>query len=78
MMGIEGKIDPELILVLEHVAIQESLGRCFGDLILWLKGGAPIRYVSQESRVFFKVAPEPVEGRVASGSRRQSFHGRED
>jgi hypothetical protein len=43
MMGIEGKIDPELILVLEHVAIQESLGRCFGDLILWLKGGAPIR-----------------------------------
>ena len=43
MMGIEGKIDPELILVLEHVAIQESLGRCFGDLILWLKCGAPIR-----------------------------------
>ena len=61
---VEGPVDPERTLALHHVAIEESLGRCFGDLVLRLERGALVGEKVEERRVVAKVALEFGVGRA--------------
>jgi hypothetical protein len=61
---VEGPVDPERTLALHHIAVEESLGRCFGDLILWLKSGALVGQKVEERRVVAEVTLEFRAGRA--------------
>jgi len=72
---VEGPVDPERAFALHHVAIEESLGRCFGDLVLRLERGALVREKVEESRVVAKVALEFGVGRAVVRLGRWGRHG---
>jgi len=55
---VEGPVDPERAFALHHVAIEESLGRCFGDFVLRLESGALVGEKVEERRVVAQVALE--------------------
>jgi len=74
---VEGPVDPERAFALHHVAIEESLRRCFGDLVLRLEGGALVGEKVEERRVVAKIALEFGVGRAVVGLGGWGGHGGE-